>query len=301
MDAIWGHGVLPTPEYNEWSELCKGGNDVHANCSWLPWAYWYQFVGDDDVDPYSLSAPICSNEESSGAPSATEATASKLGSFPATSDKRREVAVTGLRAQRQRLLDSMPARQKYPNGFPQHSLMPRAEDDGNGRQKSKDSSTAAAERRAARATMTRDRLSSETTSAVVSSPHPRALQESNDVYEPCWEALETQYLNRPDVRAALHVDHNRPWASCDDPVFYHYDPASQARPMEAYYLKLIRDYNYEVLGMPPLKLLVFSGDDDAICGTHGTMSWIFALGLKVASYWQPWFFDDAIYGNRLAG
>jgi hypothetical protein len=31
------------------------------------------------------------------------------------------------------------------------------------------------------------------------------------------------------------------------------------------------------------------------------MSWIFALGLKVASYWQPWFFDDAIYGNRLAG
>jgi hypothetical protein len=28
----------------------------------------------------------------------------------------------------------------------------------------------------------------------------------------------TAYLNRADVRAALHVDHARPWVACDDLV-----------------------------------------------------------------------------------
>ena len=128
----------------------------------------------------------------------------------------------------------------------------------------------------------------------------RQYARSTSAFPPHHDRVE-KYLNRKDVRQALHVTHNRTWASCDDSVFYHYDATSQAAPMEGYYLNLIRDYNYAALSMQPLKLLVFSGDDDAICGTHGTMSWIFALGLKVASYWQPWFFDDAIYGNRLAG
>ena len=39
------------------------------------------------------------------------------------------------------------------------------------------------------------------------------------LYEPCREGYLTAYLNRPDVRAALHVDHDRPWVACDDLVF----------------------------------------------------------------------------------
>ena len=31
------------------------------------------------------------------------------------------------------------------------------------------------------------------------------------------------------------------------------------------------------------------------------MSWIFALGLEVDSYWQPWSYLDAVYGPRLGG
>jgi hypothetical protein len=31
------------------------------------------------------------------------------------------------------------------------------------------------------------------------------------------------------------------------------------------------------------------------------MSWLFSLGLNVTSFWEPWFFKDALYGNRLGG
>jgi len=53
--------------------------------------------------------------------------------------------------------------------------------------------------------------------------------------------------------------------------------------------------------MKPPKILVFSGDNDAVCGTQGTLTWIFSLGLNVTDYWKAWRFNDPLYGERLGG
>lgn len=47
-------------------------------------------------------------------------------------------------------------------------------------------------------------------------------------------------------------------------------------------------YNYLIDGGFNLDILVYSGDDDAVCGTIGTQSWIWNLGYKPKSLWQPY-------------
>ena len=76
-----------------------------------------------------------------------------------------------------------------------------------------------------------------------------------------------------------------------DLVFEGYNQTSHDAPMEPVWLDLIRGQDWAALNMAPLKLLVFSGDDDAICGVGGTQRWIFALGLNRTSFWQPWMYE----------
>ena len=121
------------------------------------------------------------------------------------------------------------------------------------------------------------------------------------LYSPCAEGFTSVYLNRPDVRAALHVDHQRPWAPCDDSVFDGYSRASHDAPMQPVWLQLIRGTDWAAMQMAPPKLLIFSGDNDAICGTHGTERWLATLGLNRTSYWEPWRYTDPTYGQQLGG
>ena len=121
------------------------------------------------------------------------------------------------------------------------------------------------------------------------------------LYSPCGEDFMTTYLNRADVRAALHVDHDRPWAPCDDSLFEGYDETSHDAPQQPLWREIIRKTDWSSLQMEPLKLLIFSGDNDAICGVHGTQRWIGTLGLERTSYWQPWKFTDPLYGEQLGG
>lgn len=43
-----------------------------------------------------------------------------------------------------------------------------------------------------------------------------------------------------------------------------------------------------------LQILVYSGDDDSICGTVGTQEWIWDLGFDLSSdsVWQPYYVDS---------
>jgi len=48
-------------------------------------------------------------------------------------------------------------------------------------------------------------------------------------------------------------------------------------------------YNYLIDGKFGLDILVYSGDDDDVCATIGTQSWIWDLGYKVnGKMWQPY-------------
>lgn len=89
------------------------------------------------------------------------------------------------------------------------------------------------------------------------------------VYSPCMTDEETVYLNRADVRAALHVSPHAAstWIQCASPIGpqLHYSLWDFIQPQEAHYAPLIAQGN--------LSLTIFSGDDDAMCATLGTEHW----------------------------
>mmetsp|Transcript_5931 Transcript_5931/g.10030 ORF Transcript_5931/g.10030 Transcript_5931/m.10030 type:complete len:758 (+) Transcript_5931:1443-3716(+) len=225
-DAIWGHGLLPTPEYDQWRRECRSGeslqSDDDVDCYWMPWVLYDEFVG-DNVNPYALSYPLCT-----------------------------DFIQRPLHMQRFRLIDKLLQRRTGIYGA-----------------------------------------------------YHNASSKLELLYEPCREDYLTEYLNRDDVRTALHVDHSRQWNSCSDPIFDNYTEADSELPMEDKYKWLLYTapelYTEGMPGRRHLKLLVFSGDDDAVCGVHGTQSWILNLGLNVTNYWREWLFDDPLYGSQLGG
>ena len=133
----------------------------------------------------------------------------------------------------------------------------------------------------------RSNLWSHQGAAILGIVNPK-LRQHVDLYEPCAEDYFTNYLNRDDVQEALHAEETV-WSPCSYRL--HWDFADrQSRQME-YYTAL-------VTGGYGLKMLVFSGDDDSICSTASTQSWIYDLGVeKNADYdWAIWNVDGQTGG-----
>eukprot|EP00549_Striatella_unipunctata_P025819 CAMPEP_0118673190 /NCGR_PEP_ID=MMETSP0800-20121206/183_1 /TAXON_ID=210618 ORGANISM="Striatella unipunctata, Strain CCMP2910" /NCGR_SAMPLE_ID=MMETSP0800 /ASSEMBLY_ACC=CAM_ASM_000638 /LENGTH=382 /DNA_ID=CAMNT_0006568223 /DNA_START=161 /DNA_END=1306 /DNA_ORIENTATION=- len=124
---------------------------------------------------------------------------------------------------------------------------------------------------------------------------PPPFSPPEDVYRPCAETFFTIYLNRPDVRNALHVElpPDEKWDICAQQLDYSEDDigASQMN----HYMEIIK-----ILQTNPqyndFKILVFSGDDDSICSTAGTQAWIYDLGVEYTRLWKPWRVDGQTAG-----
>ena len=110
-----------------------------------------------------------------------------------------------------------------------------------------------------------------------------------DDYQPCEDNYSTDYLNHADVKADLHVSSNIIWAECSRTVKYEY--VDKMKPMEKYYNKIL-----DSKSSPDLRVLVYSGDDDSVCGTIGTQKWIWGLGYKTKSMWKVWEVDQQVAG-----
>ena len=67
--------------------------------------------------------------------------------------------------------------------------------------------------------------------------------------------------------------------------------ADKMLPMEKYYPQILNSKTH-----PTLRILVYSGDDDSVCGTIGTQRWIYDLGFKVSSLWETWYVDGQTAG-----
>lgn len=91
---------------------------------------------------------------------------------------------------------------------------------------------------------------------------------TND-YEPCEDVYTTDYLSRDDVKEAMHVKKDIAWEECSYKV--RYDEKDGLKSMVPIYQELINGGNN-------LNILVYSGDDDSVCGTVGTQSWIWDMG-----------------------
>ena len=108
-------------------------------------------------------------------------------------------------------------------------------------------------------------------------------------YEPCEDEFSTNYLNDPAVKKAIHVLDDIEWVECSHTTKY--QMADKMLPMEKYYRTILNSKTH-----PDLRVLVYSGDDDSVCGTIGTQKWIYDLGFPVDNLWTTWMVDGQTAG-----
>ena len=118
-----------------------------------------------------------------------------------------------------------------------------------------------------------------------------SYNEGGLAYEPCEDEFSTTYLNRDDVKRALHVKDDIVWAECSRTTKY--EMKDKMLPMEKYYRTILDSKTHSYL-----HVLVYSGDDDSVCGTIGTQRWIYDLGYSVSKKfdWNTWTVDGQVAG-----
>ena len=108
-------------------------------------------------------------------------------------------------------------------------------------------------------------------------------------YEPCEEVYTTNYLNDFRVKEAMHVRSDIEWEECSRTTKY--ELKDKMLPMEKYYPIILNSKTHQ-----DLRVLVYSGDDDGVCGTIGTQHWIYDLGFPVDELWKTWYLDGQTAG-----
>jgi len=114
--------------------------------------------------------------------------------------------------------------------------------------------------------------------------------DAEPVYQPCITSYMTKWINQPSVKAAIHAQENIQWEQCSEKLFYREEDSMT--PMDPVYQELIG----KNLG---LNIMIFSGDDDSVCGTMGTQSWMWRLGYPVLKQWAPWHHNGQVAGFEL--
>lgn len=114
--------------------------------------------------------------------------------------------------------------------------------------------------------------------------------DDQSTYEPCEDNYATTYMNRPDVKTALHVNPNITWEQCSSTTKY--NVFDRLKTMQPYYNKILNDRDAS-----DVRILVYSGDNDAVCATKYTNTWIWNLGYyHTSDYWKAWSVDSQVAG-----
>ncbi|GAQ88391.1 serine carboxypeptidase [Klebsormidium nitens] len=107
-------------------------------------------------------------------------------------------------------------------------------------------------------------------------------------YDPCIDDEVAIYLNRPEVQKAIHANVTHlpyAWTGCTEAIEYsRKDLLTSVLPV---YRRLLKD---------GLRMLIFSGDVDAIVPVTGTRAWIGKLLLEEVEPWRPWVLDSQVGG-----
>jgi carboxypeptidase C (cathepsin A) len=111
------------------------------------------------------------------------------------------------------------------------------------------------------------------------------LEPENDVFPGgCGEDLTfDRFLNDPEVKQKLAVyDQSLNWTQCSD---VNYEMNDSYR----FYAETMHKY-------PTVKVWVFSGTEDGVLPTLGTMRWINKLGFNIETKWKQWKVGDQVAG-----
>lgn len=114
----------------------------------------------------------------------------------------------------------------------------------------------------------------------------KAYQLTAAYNNPCLDSV-TPYLNRPEVRAALHIPFPITWSGCSNIVYSHYKKEDIVASMLPVYRELVAQ---------GLKIWIYSGDVDGVVATSGTRRWIKELNLTIETPWYAWNFDNQVGG-----
>lgn len=139
-----------------------------------------------------------------------------------------------------------------------------------------------------------------TTRGLVASPtqfvldqlHGKAAADSAFPYFPCEDSYLTTYLNRADVKAALHVNASATYSQCTN-INYNYTN---------FYDSMLPIYELFTGPKTPEKLSiwVYSGTADTVVPFLGTQRWVNGIfpdpAKNVVKAWHPW-----IVGGQVAG
>jgi len=105
-------------------------------------------------------------------------------------------------------------------------------------------------------------------------------------YHPCTETFLATYLNRPEVQKAIHANITYKWNQCSGLVRYNYSDVQKS------VIPLYQNF----LVQNKLKMLVYSGDVDAIVPITGTRDWLRSLNLTIVKAWRPWTLENQVGG-----
>jgi len=108
-------------------------------------------------------------------------------------------------------------------------------------------------------------------------------------YYPCESNWALKWLNKKDVQTAIHAKHTV-WSTCSSKI--NYSDESMQNPMEPTWKWLVEN-------APDLRITIVSGDDDSVCGTLGTQSWIWNMNYTVNENvnWKQWLDSNGQLGG----
>jgi carboxypeptidase C (cathepsin A) len=130
-----------------------------------------------------------------------------------------------------------------------------------------------------------DRLDSSKSTKYTLSPNAKLFDSVplSDTYEPCEDNWANDYLNKLDVKKALHVREDIVWEECSRTTKYELFDKMRST---------VRDYRQilEDKSVPDFKMMIYSGDVDGVCGTVYTQKWLFDLGFNYQKdyLWKSW-------------
>ena len=111
--------------------------------------------------------------------------------------------------------------------------------------------------------------------------------EQQNIVDPCLKSYMPLYLNRPDVQKALHVEPTD-WKKASDKIHY----ATMNDSMIPVWKEILNNPRTN-----SWKILIFSGDFDAVVPFQSTQRWIRCLDLPVKNKWHSWMIGGQVGGN----
>lgn len=104
-------------------------------------------------------------------------------------------------------------------------------------------------------------------------------------YDPCMDKHLTEYLNRKDVKEAIHARTDITWVECAN---LNYSTTDVERSMVPFYEKFFENDD--------LHIMIYSGDVDSVCPFLGSMYWIDNFKQKIVDEWKPYYLNKQVAG-----